>query len=82
MSRVPARIGCRTRCPAPAAAVASPAGGAATPAGAAPPRGAGMSLATPTSRMVTVAPIPAARTLIAAPPATKFATIWAVTSGG
>ncbi len=42
----------------------------------------GMSDATPTSTTTTSAPTCRARTLIAAPPAQKFATIWAVTSTG
>ncbi len=49
---------------------------------AAPGTAGGIGPATPTSTTVTVAPTPAARTLIAAPPATKFATIWAVTADG
>ena len=52
-----------------------------------PPRAAsrsaaGIGPATPTSTTTTVAPTSAASTLIAAPPATKLATIWAVTSDG
>ncbi len=43
---------------------------------------AGQSMSTLTSTTRTVTPWARARTVAAAPPATKLATIWAVTSGG
>src|ERR1044072_8694858 len=48
----------------------------------APSQTAGSGVATPTSTTITDAPAARARTLIAAPPPTKLATIWAVTSCG
>ena len=42
----------------------------------------GRGVATPTSTTTTVAPAWRASTLMAAPPVTKLATIWAVTSWG
>ena len=46
------------------------------------PGAASSSVATPTSTTITRAPVWRASTLIAAPPARKFWTIWAVTSCG